>query len=181
MASGRAGAPDLAQVVDAHLPALRGYIASLGIHPDLVDDVAHDVFLELLRHPDRYDASRPLRAWLFGIARNLALQELRRGRTESRLRSGLVAEALLARTGEAPDGEESPLATTEGLQALRECLAGLSERIRRLVNLRFGQHLAPEQIARELDMGGSAVRTALMRARWALRECVESRLGGQRR
>jgi len=42
------------------------------------EDIIQDVFVGLLRHPDRFDPARgSLRALLFGIARNLALKHWR--------------------------------------------------------------------------------------------------------
>jgi RNA polymerase sigma-70 factor (ECF subfamily) len=40
----------------------------LGVHRDDVEDLAHEVFIVLYQSWDKYDASRPLRAYLFGIA-----------------------------------------------------------------------------------------------------------------
>ena len=43
--------------------------------PDFAEDIAQDVFLTLLRHPERFDPTRgTLRAFLLGVARNLALK-----------------------------------------------------------------------------------------------------------
>ena len=39
----------------------------LGVHPNDVEDVGHDVFIVVHRHLASYDPSRPLRPWLFGI------------------------------------------------------------------------------------------------------------------
>jgi RNA polymerase sigma-70 factor (ECF subfamily) len=40
----------------------------LGAHRDDVEDLAHEVFIVLYQSWDKYDSSRPLRAYLFGIA-----------------------------------------------------------------------------------------------------------------
>ena len=40
----------------------------LGIRDADVEDVAHDVFLTVYRHLSGYDATRPLRPWLFAFA-----------------------------------------------------------------------------------------------------------------
>jgi RNA polymerase sigma-70 factor (ECF subfamily) len=43
------------------------------------EDIAHDCFLSLISKPEKFDASRaPLRTYLYGTARNLAMQSLRR-------------------------------------------------------------------------------------------------------
>jgi RNA polymerase sigma-70 factor (ECF subfamily) len=62
-----------------------GYVCNsllrLGVPDRHVDDLAHEVFLIAHRRFEEYDATRPIRPWLFGIAlrvasgfRNLAAQ-----------------------------------------------------------------------------------------------------------
>lgn len=168
----------LEALVAEHLPALRGYLASLGAHGDLVDDLAQDVFLEALRDSSRYDQTRPFRSWLFGIARNLVRQELRKHRLAARVRCGPVAEYLLQRRAEETGDEgDRQLERAAALEALRHCLGALADRSRRLIALRFGERHTSGRIAEILTMKASAVRTALMRARATLRRCIQARLG----
>jgi RNA polymerase sigma-70 factor (ECF subfamily) len=50
---------------------------------ELAEDVAHDCFLSLLRHPERFDPSRAsLKTYLLAAARNLALKHFRGQRGE---------------------------------------------------------------------------------------------------
>jgi RNA polymerase sigma-70 factor (ECF subfamily) len=44
----------------------------LGIAESEIEDLAHEVFVTVYRRLDSYDASRPLRPWLFGIAFRVA-------------------------------------------------------------------------------------------------------------
>jgi RNA polymerase sigma-70 factor (ECF subfamily) len=164
-------------LVREHLPALRGYLASLGAHSDLTDDLAQDVFLAVLRHPDRYDATRPMRGWLFGIARNLLHQEFRRDRVDARVRQGLAMREL-ARDNTPPTDSEEILSSDQALVALKLCLEALGQRARRLVDLHYGERVPTHEIAAAVGMGGSAVRMGLLRARETLRGCVGQRIGG---
>ena len=50
----------------------------LGVPGDDVEDLAHEVFLVLYRKWEEYDPTRPLRAYLFGIAFRVASNYLRR-------------------------------------------------------------------------------------------------------
>ena len=164
-------------LVREHLPSLRGYLASLGAHVDLIDDLAQDVFLEALSNFSRYDESRPFRSWLFGIARNLVHQEFRKSKLDSRIRRGPVAQFLLERRADVL-AEEGPQDSSGMLDALRACLQKLGERSRHLISLRFVDRHKSEQIGTILNMKASAVRVALMRARTALRLCVERNVEG---
>jgi RNA polymerase sigma-70 factor (ECF subfamily) len=55
----------------------------LGISQQDVEDLAHEVFLILYQTWDKYDPTRPLRAYLFGIAFRVAATHLRTRRRES--------------------------------------------------------------------------------------------------
>ena len=166
-------------LVHEHLPALRGYMASLGAHADLIDDLAQDVFLAAFRDHARYDPSRPIRGWIFGIARNLVHQEFRRSRVDARVRQGLAMQAVLA-DDTPPDADEEALSTDQALGALRLCLDLLSRRARQLLDLHYRQQVPTHAIAVAVGMGDSSVRMTLLRARVALRRCVAQRVGGNR-
>jgi len=87
-----------------------GYVARtlryLGIRSNDIEDVTHDVFLHVFRHLAAFDASRPLRPWLFGFAYRIARdfralahhqRESSWVQTESR-DSSPVADELLVRS-----------------------------------------------------------------------------------
>jgi len=54
----------------------------LGVARDDVEDLAHEVFLVLHRTWDRYDPSRPLRPYLFGISFRVASSHHRKSQRE---------------------------------------------------------------------------------------------------
>jgi len=54
----------------------------LGVSRHDVEDLAHEVFLVLYRSWDKYDPSRPFRAYLFGIAFRVARNHLRKRNKE---------------------------------------------------------------------------------------------------
>src|SRR4029450_7334667 len=69
-------------VYAAHGSAGVGYLRRLGPH-DEAAEVLQGVFYEIWRHQRRYDPSRSLAAWIFGIARKRAIDHLRRQRGTS--------------------------------------------------------------------------------------------------
>lgn len=164
-------------LVREHLAALRGYLASLGAHPDLLDDVAQEVFIAVFRERERYDPERPIRAWIFGIARNVLHQEFRKQRLEARVRHGAAAARLFATADESLAHHEAH-AGGDALAALSLCLGALGERARRLVSLHYQDQMPTRAIAATVGMQDTAVRVSLLRAREALRLCVERRLTG---
>jgi RNA polymerase sigma-70 factor (ECF subfamily) len=79
----------------------------LGVREDDLADVTHDVFVVVHRKLGDYDASRPLKPWLFGICFRTALD---RKRKASSFREALVDEIVAA----------SPLPASDELVSARE-------------------------------------------------------------
>ncbi len=95
------------------LPFVYSFLCRLGARKADLEDLAHDVFVTAVRKWDSYDASRPVRPWLLGIAFRVAADVRRKrvpealdgpdlpddargaeGQVEQREARDLVAEAL---------------------------------------------------------------------------------------
>jgi RNA polymerase sigma factor (sigma-70 family) len=106
------------------------------------------------------------RAWLFAIARNAALDELRRRRRQPRY---ALEEELIANR----DSAET-LERVERRVTVRDALAGLPLREREVVLLKFHGQLSNRELARALGISESNAGTRLHRALTRLREvCLQ--------
>jgi RNA polymerase sigma factor (sigma-70 family) len=77
---------DIRRVFDEYKDSVYGHALRLTGCPTSAEDLAQDCFLELLRHPSRFDPSRgTLRAYLFAVTHNLALRRWRVDRRFSAL------------------------------------------------------------------------------------------------
>lgn len=113
------------------------------------------------------------RGYLFGVARNLLLDHLRR-----RYRRGEhenISEHSLADLGTSPS---AAVARSEREALLREAMRRISLEQRMLLELAHWEGLSGREIAEALDIGEHTVRSRLARARAALREQIQ-RLDGQ--
>jgi RNA polymerase sigma-70 factor, ECF subfamily len=72
------GTVDLRGLFSMHAPYVWNTLRRLGVAPPDLEDLTHDVFLQVQRHLGDYDASRPIRPWLFGFAFRIASQYGRR-------------------------------------------------------------------------------------------------------
>jgi RNA polymerase sigma-70 factor, ECF subfamily len=106
------------------------------------------------------------RAWLFGIARNAALDELRRRR---RL-AALVADPEDTEAAGPDDGAEVALRRT----AVRTALASLPARDRELIALKFHAGLTNAELARVIGVSESNAGTMLHRTMDKLRKACNA-------
>jgi RNA polymerase sigma-70 factor (ECF subfamily) len=68
----------LRELFEAQAPYVWNTFRRLGVPASDLEDLTHDLFLEVRRHLDAYDATRPIRPWLFGFAFRLASHHRRR-------------------------------------------------------------------------------------------------------
>lgn len=155
-------------------PQVRAYIAGLGVPSYAVDDVAQEVYLVLYRQLDQVPADATPIQWLKGIARKLCLNYFRKEKRRARQHHEAIVE-LLARC-ETP--LERVLAEEAARSNLRACLDELTERSRKLVELRYEKNLRSDLIARAMSTTAEAIRIHLHRVRAALRDCLSRKLEG---
>jgi RNA polymerase sigma-70 factor, ECF subfamily len=144
------------------------YVATLLCDRAAAEDVTALAFERAFRRRRTFDRRRgEERAWLFGIARNAALDELRRRKRVATLMTD--PEDASAAVDE--DGADVALRRT----AVREALAKLPAREREVIALKFQAGLHNAELARVLGISESAAGTLIHRTMQKLRKaCNES-------
>jgi RNA polymerase sigma factor (sigma-70 family) len=146
---------------ERHSGAVFHYLGALVGH-DRAGDCLQETFLRVYRNLDRYDADRPFRAWILGVARNVGLDTIRREGV--RATAELPPEPLGAHPGPpevAARAEEDALLRTE--------IANLPPAERAVFLLRQMEGLTYREIASTL---GCSERTAQYRMRHAADKLV---------
>ncbi|MEO5820051.1 MAG: sigma-70 family RNA polymerase sigma factor [Vicinamibacteraceae bacterium] len=149
----------------------RVYRLALGFvrTPADAEDLAQEAFVRLWRALPLYDGRASFSTWLYVIARNACLSELRR-------RSSRPEAALDDADPAAPSG-----ATTPDLRMECDTLVEmLDEPQRRIVRLFYLEERSYEQVAVMLDMPINTVRSHLHRARKRLAALTASPAGALR-
>jgi RNA polymerase sigma factor (sigma-70 family) len=135
------------------------------------EDVIQEAFIKAWRALPRFRAGAPFRPWLLTIVANEARSRGRRGQRQARLADRVVAESRLS--GDAVPSPEAAVITREGVGQIVEAMAGLSERDREIVSLRYLLDLSEEEIAGVLAVRRGTVKSRLSRAVGRLREALE--------
>ncbi|MGA9778044.1 MAG: sigma-70 family RNA polymerase sigma factor [Limisphaerales bacterium] len=139
------------------------------------EDLAQNVFLQVYKSARRYESRAKFSTWLFTIARNLCLNEIRR-------RSRHPADSIEESHTEHEDQprqqfeDKSSVAPPEKLlhgelaQKIEEALAELPENQRTAILLCRQEELSYEEIARVLGCSLSATKSLIHRGRETLKE-----------
>jgi RNA polymerase sigma-70 factor (ECF subfamily) len=150
-------------------PRVYAYVASMLRDRASAEDVTSQAFERAFRRRRSFDPRRGSeRAWLFAIARNAALDELRRRRRALPL---LADPASVLELAEADDGGEDAALRKA---TVRTALAALDTRDRELIALRFHAGLSTTEIAAVLGISPSNASTRVHRALTRLREACHA-------
>jgi RNA polymerase sigma-70 factor (ECF subfamily) len=148
---------------------------------DQACDTLQQVFLQLYISLPKLRTGEPLKAWLFQVARNRCLDELRRKRAVhfSEL-EGNTDEDELSPLDTLPDGSPLPeeLAEHHDLQRLlSEAIQTLPPRFRAVVLLRYLAQLSFAEIGQTLQMPEATAKTYFQRAKPLLRTALREYTG----
>jgi len=137
--------------------------------PVAVDDVFQQTWLRVIEKIGRYDARRQFDAWLFSVARNLAIDYLRLRRSsslDSPDESGIAPIERLEAAGQSPLEQ---LLEFERGTVLSAVVAKLPVIHREVLTLRFEEDMKLEEIAEVAGVPISTVKSRLGRALESLR------------
>lgn len=142
----------------------QGMVFSIAYHflqdRSLAEDLAQEVFLELYQSLDCIQSPAHLTYWLRRVTANRCIDQ---GRKKLRRRELALEDAPEPST-------PSPVADPLLLERLQQSLAGLPEKQRLVVIMRFQEGLGPAEIAEALDMPVNTVKSTLHRSLADLRK-----------
>ena len=138
-------------------PAIRRLI----FDEDRVEEVRQEVLIAVARSISGFRAEAKFTTWLYALARNVALMQLRRSRPETPM-------------DDVPTESEriSSMIATHAM--VRNAVAGLPDKYQIVVHLRDIEGHSYEEIAQRLDLKLNTVRSHLSRGRALLAASIEA-------
>ncbi len=138
-----------------------------GVHPNDLEDLAHEVFLRVHERYDECDPSRPIRPWLFAFAYRVAATHRRRA-----YRRVEVVVASIDPPEDAPGAEEGLIRREERDLALR-ALESIEMGRRAVFVLHEIDGIAIPEVARALKILTSTAYSRLRLAREEFRAAAQ--------
>jgi RNA polymerase sigma-70 factor (ECF subfamily) len=170
------------ELATRHHRAIVSFIAGIVSDGEQAEDLAQEAFVRVYRHAREWrPGAAKFTTWLFTIARNLALNEIRDRKKRPALAldasddgSGERASARIAAAGETP----AELASRRDISdVVRAAVATLPEPFRVVLVLCDLEQLTYEECAAALDIPIGTVRSRLSRARGQLSERLKASRG----
>lgn len=153
-----------AELVENYQPRLRYYLRKMLHDVQGAEDALQDVWLSVFQAVARLADVGAFRAWLYRIARDRALRDLRKHRPPYRpLEEADSVDQPL---------EDAPL-TAEDVEHIHAALDELAPEHREVLVLRYVEEMTYEEIGRVADCRVGTVRSRLHYAKHALRGILE--------
>ena len=166
---------DPATLIARHQNGVWRYLRMLGCDASTADDLTQETFLRVLRresfiqHNDAATSS-----YLRRTAYNLLVSLHRKqGRVQTVAEPSILDEVWDRWAGKDLSGDLA-------IEALKECLAALTERAQIALRMRFAEQASRVEIGEALSITDHGARNLMQRAKHQLRDCVEERLRPQK-
>jgi len=134
------------------------------------EDIAQEVFIRVYRHASRFSPAARVSTWLFKIARNLSLDEIRR-----RQRLHLAEAARVDDWGRVAAASSTAAASYDLEREITDALGKLPESQRAALLLRVNEGLSYREIGEVMDLSVASVESLIFRARQQLRAAMRGR------
>jgi len=162
-------------LVSRYQGKLTNYVNTLVHDYELAVDLAQETFIRVFRYADRYRGDYQFSTWVYRIATNLAIDEMRRrerrGRFSLRNMIGLFEQD--GKPLPIPDVRPSPERTLDGkerLQRLQAAIDSLPPKYRLPFLLKEVEDLSYDEICKVLQISMGTVKSRIHRAKMLLRE-----------
>lgn len=144
-----------------HGPHILRYLNRI-VGPERSEDVLQDTFVQVLSYPNKLNGVVSMRAWLFRMAYNQAMNMLRKKKAMTDISLDSFTQS---RSNEDPR-----------LQSMRDAIAELPEEHREMLLLRWHDELSYEEISQVLQIPLGTVRSRLHHSLRKLRTRLEEKL-----
>lgn len=146
-----------------HAPHIDAVVRRLVGDPDLAEDIAQEVWIQIFRALPTYRGESQFGTWAHRIAVNRTLNALRRTRRLGKLETDMDEETVAVENG----GERSMLAAT-----IEAAAARLSPGARTVFLMHDVEGYTHEEIAAELGITAGGSKSQLFKARAKLRRLL---------
>jgi RNA polymerase sigma-70 factor (ECF subfamily) len=154
-------------LIERHFDAISGFFRTKA-HTH-ADDLVQRTFLRCAEHLDRFKADGTVRAFLFGIARNVFYEFLR-----EKKRHGPEPDFSTSSLCDLQPGAVTQLSRRAEDQLLLEALHRIPIELQIAIELYYWDELSIDELAVALDVPSGTVKSRLHRARALLRDAIDA-------
>ena len=177
------------ELVRRHMHRVYSIAYRVVSHKEEAEDITQEVFVKVYHGLKKFEQQSSFSSWLYRIATNSALDALDKTKRHSKNIAPLTSQNN-TKNQEETDALKLPASSAAGPEdkaiqkELRECINRVLKKLdreqARLLVMRDFEDLSYDEIARVLQLGLSAVKMRIHRARLAFQEIFNQFCGGGR-
>ena len=158
-----------AQLFEEYSAPIYNYVLRMVADPDRAADITQDTFIKAYRKLDTVAEATSTRSWLYRIATNTAIDDMRRRRNVTTMSDDQPTFANRADTRPGPEAQVMAATLDERVQ---RALLSLRPNHRQCLLLSDLEDMSAHQIGEVMGLSYGAVRTLLCRARGEMRRAL---------
>jgi RNA polymerase sigma-70 factor (ECF subfamily) len=144
------------------------FVLRLTGRPSLAEDLVNEVFLEVWRHADRFEARSQVSTWLLAIARFKAISAMRQRQHEE------LDEDVMMQVEDPADDPEESVMKSDRSALVRKCLTQLSPTHREIIDLVYYHEKSVAEAGEIIGIPQATVKTRMFYARKQLAELLRN-------
>jgi RNA polymerase sigma-70 factor (ECF subfamily) len=153
-------------LMERYQPKLQRYINRLGVRVvEDQEDVLQEIFIKAYRNLHSFDTSLSFSSWMYRIAHNEAISWYRKKNVRPEGHLVFDGDEVLGFVASAQEGFETLFDKTINAKEVNAALAGLDEKYREPIVLRFFEHKEYDEISDILQIPIGSVGTLLHRGK----------------
>ncbi|MGI8998730.1 MAG: RNA polymerase sigma factor [Candidatus Limnocylindria bacterium] len=160
---------EFAHLFEEYSAPIHNYVLRMVGDPDRAADITQDAFIKAYRKLDTVNEATSTRSWLYRIATNTAIDDMRRRRMVTPM--GDDAPTFANRPDPRPGPEAQVMAATLD-ERVQRALMKLRPNHRQCLLLSDLDDMSAQQIGEVMSLSYAAVRTLLCRARGEMRHAL---------
>ncbi len=165
-------------LIQAYLKPIYGFVFRYAGNPDDAEEITQETFVKVWRHLKKFDHNKSFKTWLFSIAKNTALDFVKRKKTipfSAFDQEGEDGENLLAETLADPAPLPLEILEQEGIaQMLESATSRLSPKYQMILFLHYQGHFTFQEISEILDEPIDTIKSRHRRALIILRKLLDA-------
>ncbi len=137
------------------------------------EDLTQEVFIKLFKSLKSISKKNNLKSWLYTVAYNASIDEIRRRKGKNQISSDDNAESFINTIRSDKPGPEEEAINKEKTRILENAIACLGEKHKSLIILRDIDGLSYNEISEITNQSLGTIKSGISRARKNLREILE--------
>jgi RNA polymerase sigma-70 factor (ECF subfamily) len=159
------------ELVERHHATAFAVVRGVMGDSDDVEDVVQMVYMKVYRNLDKFRGDSKFSTWLYQIARNEAINAVKKRRLDTTPVEDLIVAAP------AKDGPEVALRHTVAADELERAMGRIDDRYREVLELRYMGERTYDEIAEVTGLPIGTVKTYIHRGKAALKNAMTRNLG----